>query len=561
MPDFDTDPTFLDPFSGDDPPHEAEDDAFFSVRIEGDMGQKVQERAARLGVSAECVVRRAVQGLLWREEAERRQQGLFETRPEALTVPVVTDDGSPQTVRLLRSDLSMKWKRDTFLAATMTAHNLYSIAVQEVGGSEREKPRKEVMLRDLVRYYTSEGEGWTSQTQNTALSIPIGKLGWLINALQRAQEAVETQARINRQAAQETRRLRSSEAVQEYDKQRAVWVDKRGREAWEQAVSLANKHRASAERMGWTAHFTPWEWLVLCERFGFRCPLCGIAVGDVYPEKGGRGGMRARPGQTVRLQLHHRLELSCGGDNTIENILPLCWDCHSDVHHDFSFVLDTTPGWLAKQNALCTALTPGTLVTRWTNSERSIYKPPRYGPQPDEMELQPELTRHYPPAWPVGVVVAVTPPKPASGELAVNPWSASGFKQRYGLAEESQTITLWCAAVIQVDWHGRGTAPWASDDLTRSYPLPKDLHVLDGETAVWFREEWDKRQRRNKTAFTVGQLVRPKGRDRAGRSRIMELLPPDPFMLLPSRAVVCEMTPHKQCSTIDLADLVKVDTE
>lgn len=82
--------------------------------------------------------------------------------------------------------------------------------------------------------------------------------------------------------------------------------------AWTKAVKRAGSHRLRAKNIyGLTEHFTATEWLDLCARFNMLCPWC----------------LEDKP-----LSLHHRKLLSRHGTNTIDNIWPLCWDCHRAVH-------------------------------------------------------------------------------------------------------------------------------------------------------------------------------------------------------------------------------------
>jgi hypothetical protein len=333
--------------------------AFLNVRIEGDLAQAVQERAARFGWSAEDTVRRAVEDMLRHERmAQERQRQQSEPLPEQMTVPVVCDDeGTTETVRLLRADVTQGWRRDLFTAATKRSNDLYAITVQEMENRPRNAPCKHLLLRECNPDYRAGNGNWIG---GAVFIFPVSKIEWLIGALERAQRALEAEARMNRQAAHQARRLRAPEEVDEEREQRQSWIEKRGREAWNQARTLASAHRSGALRLGLMSHFTAWEWLELCERFSFRCPLCGLAEGAPYPEqeRGRRHSLpRARAGKEVRLQPHHRRALAQGGDNTIENILPLCGECHSDVHN-FTVCLDASPGGLKMQRALLSVCRP-----------------------------------------------------------------------------------------------------------------------------------------------------------------------------------------------------------
>ena len=64
-----------------------------------------------------------------------------------------------------------------------------------------------------------------------------------------------------------------------------------------------HKRRAAAG----SAHWTRDEWLALLERYGGRCHYCGA---------------------DGRMDADHRIPLSRGGSNTIENIVPACKSCN-----------------------------------------------------------------------------------------------------------------------------------------------------------------------------------------------------------------------------------------
>ena len=93
---------------------------------------------------------------------------------------------------------------------------------------------------------------------------------------------------------------------------RMAYNEKFGKVAWAKAVDLAGRHRKRArDEYGLTEHFTAMEWLDLCARFGMKCPWC-LEEGQLSP--------------------HHRQALHRHGTNTIDNIWPLCKDCHLAVH-------------------------------------------------------------------------------------------------------------------------------------------------------------------------------------------------------------------------------------
>jgi hypothetical protein len=531
--------------------------ASLSVQIEGDLAQAVQERATRIGSSAEQIVRSAVEDMLRHDRAaQERQWQQSQPPPEQVTVSVVCDDGSTtETIRLRRSEAmestdewidgwNRDWRRDLFTTATKRSNDLYVVAAQEMDNGARRAPSKHLLLRECSPDYAA-GEGhWIG---GAAFLFPVSKIAWLIEALGQAQQVLGAEARANRKAALETRRLRTTEEVEEEREQRQAWTEKRGREAWQQAVTLATAHRKGALRLGLTRHFAPWEWLELCARCDFRCPLCGLAEGNRYPEqKPGRLQPSAHAGKEVRLQPHHHRELAQGGDNTIANILPLCADCHSDIHHSFRVRLDASPDWLDTQRALCERLSPGMLVTRRRDVLQQ-QRPDRSG----EPEPVPELTRHYPPSWSVGIVVTVKPPERVGAGYARS-W---GYKEYYGLVMDEDGVSVWQAGTVEVRWQ-KG---WSGESALVSQADVSRLRPLDDETAQWFMDKWTKEQEKNRTVFAVGDLVRPKGLRRTHRSQIMEILPADPVLLCPVRAVIRNTAGKKERRTIEMTELKAAD--
>ena len=74
------------------------------------------------------------------------------------------------------------------------------------------------------------------------------------------------------------------------------------------APHRAARHRRRAEALGRAEHFSAEEWLALLEFYRYRCCFCGR--------------------DTVKLEVDHVVALAQGGSNRIENIQPLCADCH-----------------------------------------------------------------------------------------------------------------------------------------------------------------------------------------------------------------------------------------
>lgn len=96
-------------------------------------------------------------------------------------------------------------------------------------------------------------------------------------------------------------------------RERTTYQTRFGKAAWTIAVRLSCSHRHRAQnKHSLTEHFTAADWLNLCARFNMVCPWC----------------LRDKP-----LSPHHRKPLGRGGANTIDNIWPLCKDCHDAVHN------------------------------------------------------------------------------------------------------------------------------------------------------------------------------------------------------------------------------------
>jgi 5-methylcytosine-specific restriction endonuclease McrA len=76
-------------------------------------------------------------------------------------------------------------------------------------------------------------------------------------------------------------------------------------------VGRAKSQNYRARKLAALGSFTAAEWLALVEQYGGRCAYCG--------EHG-------------PLQADHRIPLSRGGSNTIDNILPACRVCNTRKH-------------------------------------------------------------------------------------------------------------------------------------------------------------------------------------------------------------------------------------
>ncbi len=72
-----------------------------------------------------------------------------------------------------------------------------------------------------------------------------------------------------------------------------------------------NRHRA--RRLGCEGEFTAEEWAELKRRYRYRCLRCGAFEGSLW---------------APQLSPDHIVPLSRGGQNTIDNIQPLCVPCN-----------------------------------------------------------------------------------------------------------------------------------------------------------------------------------------------------------------------------------------
>ena len=76
-------------------------------------------------------------------------------------------------------------------------------------------------------------------------------------------------------------------------------------------IGLARWQNYRARKRAAVGSFTPAEWLALVEQYGGRCAYCG---------------------ESGALEADHRVPLSRGGGNTIDNILPACRVCNARKH-------------------------------------------------------------------------------------------------------------------------------------------------------------------------------------------------------------------------------------
>jgi 5-methylcytosine-specific restriction endonuclease McrA len=76
-------------------------------------------------------------------------------------------------------------------------------------------------------------------------------------------------------------------------------------------VGRASWQNYRARKRAAAGSFTAAEWLALVEQYGGRCAYCG---------------------ESTALEADHRVPLSRGGTNTIDNILPACRVCNARKH-------------------------------------------------------------------------------------------------------------------------------------------------------------------------------------------------------------------------------------
>jgi 5-methylcytosine-specific restriction endonuclease McrA len=102
----------------------------------------------------------------------------------------------------------------------------------------------------------------------------------------------------------------STRAYYHADPQRSRDRVREWRRAHPAESSLHRRHQR-ARQYGLLGTYSAEEWLELVQQWGGRCAYCGCAG---------------------KLTADHRLPLSLGGTNTIDNILPACPRCNSRKH-------------------------------------------------------------------------------------------------------------------------------------------------------------------------------------------------------------------------------------
>ena len=274
---------------------------------------------------------------------------------------------------------------------------------------------------------------------------------------------------------------------------RLAYINRYGKPVWDRAVSLAGHHRQNARKhYRINTHFTAFDWLDRCDFFGLVCPMC-VEAPPVSP--------------------HHRRQLHQGGGNTIDNILPLCMDCHK-VIHEYGFKTD--PDWLTDQ----LAFEPGGLVLRchfgYVLSRIFVIT----SVVPPQLQDQPPVRYEY--------VDGIRKDR--------SPWHS-----RCGLALDGHRLSFWYGAIVHIQG-GLG-----GDHVARFVP-----------------ERWLQDQSRLYDKFIIGDEVtgHPTFRERGEKRVILEvreLLPAEPYVaslkLVPARAVVVEAGRHSEPTIIPLERL------
>jgi len=96
-------------------------------------------------------------------------------------------------------------------------------------------------------------------------------------------------------------------------------------------VSLRERMRAANNMRSGAIKLTPARRLRLISQRGGRCEICGV------------------PGEDRQLQVHHRLPVLRGGDDSDGNLLVLCFACH----HHLQPCIRGCGHWTKKPNTVC----------------------------------------------------------------------------------------------------------------------------------------------------------------------------------------------------------------
>lgn len=235
---------------------------------------------------------------------------------------------------------------------------VFSVSLFEI--ASKNNPLKQVRIRN---YWKTEGD---ILYPIDILTVPRSWVKWLIEALQNAEKAALDEASRNRRRAQEKRSSRNLEEIAREKELRELYIERYSKERVARAKMLSGRHQIRAVRREQTEHFTAWEWLDLCAKYDFGCACCGLKV---------------------QMEPHHKVELSQGGYNTIDNIEPLCRECHKAIN---PISEERVQSYLLKQQRLLEIFKSGDRV-------RAKYSPKsRVGTITELLPLKPNLNS----AWP-----------------------------------------------------------------------------------------------------------------------------------------------------------------
>ncbi len=258
----------------------------------------------------------------------------------------------------------------------------------------------------------------------------------------------------------------------EPQKLRSEYIKLYGKDVWDQAASLASRHRSRAStKYGLSEHFTAGEWLELCAQIDFCCSSCGA---------------------NAPLEPHHRRALCIIGPNTIDNISPLCSACHHLVPVPTG-IKDVSRIWFAQQEDIYLKRSPINTLIRYVNgwgasNDRRLgviikTEPPMlaagplWGHQPQERDLTHNCVEPirelflkslgvYPPVQPLH-----TPP------LAWVKWAgdkeASWVELRYVSAVDIEATKRGALSWLQAQ--EELVAPWATGDYVCSHQHKKQI--------------------------------------------------------------------------------------
>lgn len=123
-----------------------------------------------------------------------------------------------------------------------------------------------------------------------------------------AQKAREAVRRWNKAHPEQRRAAKRRYYARHREQHKAVMAAYHGAHP-EVLRAKSNAYRARARAAA--GRFTSAEWLALVESYDGRCAYCGVAA---------------------PLEVDHRVPLSRGGTNAIDNVLPACRSCNGAKH-------------------------------------------------------------------------------------------------------------------------------------------------------------------------------------------------------------------------------------